>query len=505
MESETKIEAIGNSTLYQYIASIMNVLSGLVFYVYIARVLSETIVGSVALLLSLSSLFSIIFSLGLGGASRHFLSYQLGKDGGTGSSRILRLFLTFGIILSVASFLAVYLLSSILSLELFRSTSYSFPIDLLGIAVSIGIMDGIVLGILLGIQRFKLNAIVLTLQSLSTYFLPVMFYFISPSIYSFIFGWILSGSIVLVTGLAFALKGIPYSRGIDGPDLRTVMNYALPVYLSSVVGVGSMYVDRIAVAYFMPLSEIAIYNFAILFYSSIGFLVTPINHVLMPKVSEKFAAGDSEQVRSMGSLAVTLVSIIYVPAALGMAAISSDLLGFLGGPGYEVGNVPLSVMLFAGAISVPANVFLQTLSGTRNTSPLLKASIMALVANFAISILLIPRFGILGAGIAYSSVGLVTLFTYVHYTRRVGIFSFNLVAQGKIFFSAIFMYAVISISMHYFDLSEAGIPVYIIEGAAIFLILMKLLKPLGIDQVQVIKTSLTGHLSLILRIMEFLS
>ena len=79
MELEIK-EEISGGIFFQYINSIASVLAGFIFYIYIIHFYSSELVGTVALLLAITSLLNIFFSLGLGYGLQHYISYHMGRQ-----------------------------------------------------------------------------------------------------------------------------------------------------------------------------------------------------------------------------------------------------------------------------------------------------------------------------------------------------------------------------------------------------------------------------------------
>ena len=73
-----------------------------------------------------------------------------------------------------------------------------------------------------------------------------------------------------------------------GVEIAPVFRYSFPIFLASLVGIGSTYVDRFVVSYLLNLSLPGIYNFALLISSAIGFIVGPFTTILLPKLSEMY-------------------------------------------------------------------------------------------------------------------------------------------------------------------------------------------------------------------------
>ena len=503
-DKEFGTESVGNSVVYQYLSSFITVLSGLIFYIYIVRILNATIVGSIALLLAISGLFSLIFSFGLGSSSRHFFSYHIGKDKGKVPLKLITTILFLSFILSVTVFITTYMLAQPLSFVFFHNGSYEYAIRLMGVSISFGVVDTILIGILLGLQKFKYQAFSSSFQSISSYSFPIVFYSLHHTLGFFVIGWILSNFIVFLIALTGIIRKTSYSAEIETSSNSILLKYTLPIYLSAVVGMGATYIDRFVVAYFMPLTDIAIYNFALLFYSSIGFLTIPVNHIILPKISERYSIGDYTNIKSISRFSISLISFIYLPCAMGLAAISNILITLVGGTFYTGAATPLTIMLMLGSISVPTYVFLQTLSGTRNTNALFIASVSALLSNFILSIVLIPRYGLIGAAFSFSSASLITLFIYSLYCIKLGVFSLNLVSQAKIFASAITMYLTITLTSHYLKFAVLDFPIFIVEGIIVYVFAIKITKPIDKHNIEGFSKSFSGLFVSIARVAQWL-
>ena len=51
--------------------------------------------------------------------------------------------------------------------------------------------------------------------------------------------------------------------GAKAVSVRTIIDYSLPLFISSLMGYGATYVDRFTVSFFLNLSEMGIYNFSL--------------------------------------------------------------------------------------------------------------------------------------------------------------------------------------------------------------------------------------------------
>ncbi|EQB66065.1 MAG: hypothetical protein AMDU3_IPLC00001G0231 [Thermoplasmatales archaeon I-plasma] len=100
---------------------------------YIILFYSSELVGTVALLLAITSFLSVFFSLGLGYGLQHYISYQMGRKEYGKIREMITKFLLIGISLGILSLLALYLSSPIFAMLFFHTFKYILPVKYLGI------------------------------------------------------------------------------------------------------------------------------------------------------------------------------------------------------------------------------------------------------------------------------------------------------------------------------------------------------------------------------------
>lgn len=100
--------------------SIAFVLAGFIFYIYIIHFYSSELVGTVALLLAITSLLNIFFSLGLGYGLQHYISYHTGRNEYGVIREMITKFLPIGVSLGIFSLLSLYLTSPIFAMLFFH-------------------------------------------------------------------------------------------------------------------------------------------------------------------------------------------------------------------------------------------------------------------------------------------------------------------------------------------------------------------------------------------------
>lgn len=467
---------VGVDAIFQYTSSGAQLISGMLFYVIVSRLFSPLDVGAIALFVTITVLLSLVFSFGLNVAAQHFTSYNSGISDYLAVKNIAIKFLFFGLLLSFASLIFLNAISKEISLIFFHSISYTYLIRLLSIALLGNVLFSICNGILLGLQNFRLTAIVNIFVWIIYYLGALIFTFYIRSLSSIIFGWIFGILIGVVIEIAIISKSLP-NKSIKGKVVptKTIFYYSLPVLFAGIVSYGAASADRFIVSCLLNLANLGVYNFALLISSSVSFISIPFNNILMPKFSEMYGSKNLSGIKVTSSASITLLTFLYVPIALIVSALSPIILQFLAGETFLRVSLPLSIMMFLTSAFSSSNIITQVISAIRKTRVLFYASATALLSNVALSLVLIPRFGIIGAAIGFSSVYVITFLLLYTLAKKEDVISFDYYSIIKIWISALSMFAFLFGLSHFIGLEIYFLPLYVIVGVALYVIVSKAL------------------------------
>ena len=468
--------SIGIDALFQYTGSGVQFFSGMIFYLIIVRMFSTSSVGAIALFLAIIGLFQVVFSFGLGTAAQHFTSYSIGKGDYASAARVFYKIISFGFAVSIAGFAALFLLSPVISLIFLHSSYYAALVRLLSIVLLGNILFSILNGTLLGLQNFRLTAFINIVIWIFYYFGSIFLAYFIHSLNALIAGWSIGIFLGVGIELFLILKLLSRFKGqTNAVSNQSLMKYSFPVVLSGLISYGAAYADRFVVAGLLNLSSLGVYNLALLVSSAIGFIAVPFNNILMPKFSELFGKGERAAISLNVKASSLLLTSFYVPAALGIAALSPIVIELLGGSKYAAGALPLAIIMFISSLFVPANILTQAIASVRKTKIFIYSSGAAFGANIGFSYLLIPYFGLVGAAIGFSSVTAATFSILYFYARRENVVSFDLSGTIKIWAASLVMFAVVYVLVYLFGKALYILPFYITAGFFVYILMARLL------------------------------
>ena len=293
-------------------------------------------------------------------------------------------------------------------------------------------------------QRFRRAAIVSIFTSTLSYGMAGMLLFAYHTDEMIVVGWTIGyalGTLILaISAIHFSLR---HPKEVLRFSYQEVMLYSTPILFSGIIGTSAAYIDRFIVAFFINVATLGIYNFVLLVSFALSLFLTPFYNVLLPKLSELFSQKNKEAIVKGVRLSTTIINMIYVPAALGTAALSSRIIILLSQTQYLSSDVPMVIFLIISAMFITNGVLVQTVSSIRKTPILIISATASLASNIILSIFLIPAYGTTGAALSNSSGNVLTFFVLLWYTKLNDYSGLDFVATLKVWFVAGIMAVVV--------------------------------------------------------------
>ena len=469
-------DSILGGTYWQYISSISFVIAGALFYIFLVHFYSTSIVGVFSLLSAISYLFANAFSLGLQQGIQHFISYHLGRGEDDAVKSLIKKFTIVALVLSVAAFGSLWLLIPVITPLFFHTNAYLVYLRLTDVEILSMVITNILLYMLLGLQNFKLNGLLNLVNYVVGYGLIIPLIVLNKSPLVIIYAWIIGYYLTALLTLYFIYgktKRIK-TEYLHIVKLKPVLKYSTPIFISGLVGYGATYVDRFVVTAFLNLSELGIYNFSLLIVNALSILVSPFMIILLSRLSEFYGTGDNESFKRYSLKASEILTAVYVPLALIIAALSPSVLLFLAKSSYVSGAAPITIILITSSLTVSLSVFVVTLQAIRKTKVLIVSSSIGLISNLLLSIVLIPRFGIDGAAVGYASLN-ITLFVVIYYfSRKYGTLVYDGKKMLKIYVSGFVTYFLMILVQNRLGYSILKLFIFAVTGIAVYLFLIRL-------------------------------
>ena len=231
-----------------------------------------------------------------------------------------------------------------------------------------------------------------------------------------------SGIVVAFVGLAFVRSaGLRLGMSFHLPQMFRLVLTAWPLALTGVLWLVTLRLDQVLASQFgVPAADIGNYNAAVKVMESLVFVPNAITLAFQPILARAWADGIDRCSKEL-SLALEAALSLTLPVALGGAVLAGSLTSIIYGAHFSEAGVLLSLQILALPFIAIQFVSFSTLiaAGALRSQAVIVA--VNMVVNVAANLLLVPRYGIVGATWAALLGGGAAAITCLVVLRAVGL------------------------------------------------------------------------------------
>ncbi|MBF0408499.1 MAG: polysaccharide biosynthesis C-terminal domain-containing protein [Candidatus Riflebacteria bacterium] len=203
------------------------------------------------------------------------------------------------------------------------------------------------------------------------------------------FAIMLSEHLLYIVYCKLSVEKFKVSVALFRKDIfREVFSFSSYSFLISVSALVLLRTDPLIVKCFMPLSEVTIYSISMKIAENALLLIKQYVNILGPLVAELKGSGDEAKIRFIFT---NCAKFAFAPAALMASAaviFSADALSFWVGKDFAAGAVPLIILMWAMALSVPQMVSSSILGMTGEHRFTAMAAMKSIGINIVASVIL---------------------------------------------------------------------------------------------------------------------
>ena len=426
-------------------------------FAIIARILSLIEVGVYSGLTMISQVFVAIFSIGLATTASRFISVSIAK-GGTGVSKFVKAVQRYAVILGLFAFLVCSIFAPSISQFLFQTGLRTREIQLLGLDIWAWIVISVTTGVLLGLMRYRNVVIVTVITHGSRAILGILFLLMGDGIIGLVRGWAISDCLGAIVLVILGHRGLQQDK--SQYDIKTVIQYQIPIYFAEILYIASYFIDRLAVLNILGPDSLAIYHAVLMIFSVLLLLSRSAVSGLLPAISRIEGGVGREAVKRAGNIASRYIFMIYIPFAFLLAGFASPALIIIGGPSYSQGSFLLQSLLLASAVLSGVIVLEIVAKSHDDTRQFFAVYAIAVIFEAIACLGLIPEYGIIGAVLARIILYVTLYVGLLQVLRNRQVLGLDFGAQSKLIVAALIGYVpvviVTSISTNIYILLSAA-------------------------------------------------
>ena len=476
----------------------------IVSFAILARLISTKEMGIYAILLLINATCQTFATLSVDQAVTKFVAENFSRGANSAAAGAFYQALRTTLTIAIAVVALIYYEAPSLAVYLLGDVSYAVLFHVLAVDVlfSAGALPVVTSG-MLGLQMFReFAATDLIFGGLLRQTMIILLIVLLRNFVGLVIAWVFSDAATVVVLLAFAISALGMPR-FDFP-LTKLFRFSLPLTLGNIAGYAQTWFDRALLVAFVPLATLGIYNAALTAFGVLAGVASAMTSMLFSAYSSiKGETQFRSSIRDAVRLATRYSSFTLIPLALGLLAVAKPALTLLVGEAYASGSLPL--IIFSGAFAVTAftaalSPVLLVLEETKIAAAITAVSVaMSLVVAFV----LLPEWGMVGASVARAfAIILVAVLTILVVSRKMTL-QVDILAVAKNLVASTIM-AILLVAFQLMIYSKFLLPVYVLIGAIVYLIMLRLLRAVNPSDLSLLRGFLGPRLSLVSNVLSWI-
>ncbi len=206
----------------------------------------------------------------------------------------------------------------------------------------------------------------------------------------------------------FQLRQYTEKFHFDPNGLKAQLRYAIPLGLSSIIGMLSVQLDKIVISSYFTPEQFAVFSIGAMELPFIGIMTNSVNSVLLPALSSNT---NIESAISLYRATIRKNALIIFPVTLFCFVFAKDILTFLYTDLYADSALYFRIYLFTIILRIASyGIIFQAFNKTK---VILFNSVMVLLANLGLNLLLVRHLGMKGPAIATVAVSYLGVLIYL--------------------------------------------------------------------------------------------
>lgn len=332
-------------------------------------------------------------------------------------------FISFGILGSIVSGsvagILLYLLSGMISLLFFHNPVMINLLKITAFCFPFLAIQKAVIGSLNGLMEMKQYAILNITQNLAVLIFTIfLVHSLDMSIRGAVLGFVIPTILVGLMSPIFIRNYFKAIPKLENKILKEFSLFGFYVVLANSIGIINTEIDSLAIGYFMNATDVGYYAVAIIFIQGITLIPDAIQRVTTPLMATYYGKRDVESIRNLIKEIMIKIIFITVFIDLIMIVFGKTFIRIIFTDQFIPAYIPLLILLIGYSIYAPYIAIGTCLASIGKVQIIFKISAICTGLNTILNIILISRFGLIGAACATSISLLFTTLINIYFVNK---------------------------------------------------------------------------------------
>jgi len=388
---------LGQTSVVHFVSGLVASVLGFVSTVYIARLLGAEPLGVYHLAIGLVSWLAIVGEVGVSSAVSKRVS-----EGDEQAEYVIA-----GVVVVAALFLIVAAGVFLARDQVGAYVGYAAS-GFVVLILLVVLLNGLVNSLLVGFHLVHVSGVLSPVKTGGQAVAQVGLIVAGLSTAALFVGHVAGLVVAIAVGAYYVLRASPSVALPDREHFEALFDFAKFSWLGSVQSKMFSYTDVVVLGFFVSSGLIGVYAVA---WNLSQFLILfsgTLRSTLFPEMSETAAEADPQAVSGIVEQSLTFGGLLLIPGLFGGAILGERILRIYG-PAFPKGTVVLTVLIGANLLMGYQNQLLNTLNAVDRPDLAFRVNLVFVAANLALNIVLVWRYGWVGAAVATAASVAVSL------------------------------------------------------------------------------------------------
>ena len=392
---------VGQSAVY-FLGTVISVIVGFFFKVYLSRVLGADALGIYSLGITTIGVLGIFLSFGYGNGLIRFVS----KYKATQNYNKLLSYLTNTSIINLCVVLPIsilfYFFPEIIADNMLKTPKLKEYIPLFGLMMFVNSFLVLAEQTIRGFQEVKKSTIINTFLRLPFKIgLVVLFFNWGWRIEGYIIAEVLGSVLAFIFLIILIKRLLPLTRDFKRANFNNEeKKYSLNLLITNSVLALGRHGDKIVLVYFLSTFELGIYSVTLTIAAFIPLVLTSVNSIFSPIISQLHSQNKLNDLAHYFKLSGKYIFLLSFPLMVFIFLFSKPIMSLFGND-FIQGSVLLSLIVIGQFINVSMGSVGLMLQMTGLEKPMRNISIVTSLVSFLLYFVLISKWGLVGLGVVY--------------------------------------------------------------------------------------------------------
>ena len=426
---DSSLKLIAKSSIIVLVGIVFSKLLTYIYRIVIAREFGAEVYGLFSLSLMLLGWFTVIALFGLRDGILRFTSRFRGRKQYDNIRYLFRRSFSFLALTGALGAVTLFIFSETISNTFFNEPGLVIFLQITSIIVPIAVLLPVFFAMLRAYEKITpLIFVSHILINLLNVVFVLVFIFWGLGIISVPLSYLLGHLVAFFVSIFILRKQIPSLS--KKPNARTkqnkkifrkVISYSWPLLFAGILWSIFHWTDTFFIGYFKTAEEVGLYNAAIPITSLLFISYELFMKLFYPIVNKEYSRGNRENVKQLSQQVGKWILILNLPVFFILFAFPEALLNILFGEGFGAAANSLRVLSIGSFFLAFSSLSNKLITMTGKSKVIFVHIIIVASVNIVLNLILIPRFGILGAAIATTTsfilISIISFAQTFHYLR----------------------------------------------------------------------------------------